>query len=86
MFLICIDGYIVCKFCGRLSLCACLFVAWLPSLLHDFLICLCLWGALVSPCFRITSLGRLFLIDCLSCLVVIPNCFPSTKLGVWSRV
>ena len=47
---------------------------------------LCLWGTVVSPCFQITSLGRLFLIDFLSCLVVIPNCLPSTKLGVWNRV
>ena len=46
---------------------------------------LCFWGALVSPYFQITSLGRLFLIDCLSCLGVIPNCLPSTKLGVWNR-
>ena len=55
-------------------------------LLHDcpfscMIACrLCLWGALVSPYFRITSLGWLFLIGFLNCLGVIPNCLPSTKL------
>ena len=47
---------------------------------------LCLWGTLVSSYFQITSLGRLFLIGFLNCLGVIPNCLPSTKLGVWNRV
>ena len=47
---------------------------------------LCLWGALVSPYFRITSLSRLFLIGFLNCLGVIANYLPSTKLGVWNRV
>ena len=47
---------------------------------------LCLWGMCVSPYFRITSLGWSFLMDCLCYLGVIPNCLPSTKLGVWNRV
>ena len=47
---------------------------------------LCLWGKSVSPYFRITSLGRPFLMDCLCCLGVIPNCLPSTNLGVWNKV
>ena len=46
---------------------------------------LCLWGTCVSPYFRITSLGRPFLVDCLCCLGVIPNCLPSTKLGFGIR-
>ena len=53
---------------------------------HEYVIYLCLWGVLVSPYFCITSLGQLFLIDFLSFLGVIPNCLPSTKLGVWSSV
>ena len=40
---------------------------------------------LVFPYFRITSLGRPFLMNCLCCLGVIPNSLPSTKLGIWSR-
>ena len=48
--------------------------------------CLCLWGTCVSPYFQITSLGQSFLMDCLCSLGVIPNCFPSTKIGVWNRV
>ena len=47
---------------------------------------LCLLGTCVSPYFRITSLGWPFLMDCLCCLGVIPNCLPSTKLGVWNKV
>ena len=47
---------------------------------------LCFWGTCVSPYFRITSLSRLFLIDWLCCLGVIPNCLPSTKLAIWNRV
>ncbi|RVW92641.1 hypothetical protein CK203_041590 [Vitis vinifera] len=38
-------------------------------------------GTCVSPYFRITSLGQLFLMDCLCFLGVIPNCSHLTKLG-----
>ena len=60
-------------------------------LLHDcsypcMIAChLCLWGTCVSLYFRITSLSRLFLIDFLCCLGVIPNYLPSTKLGFGIR-
>ena len=47
---------------------------------------LCLWAMCVSPYFRITSLGRPFLMDCLCYFGVIPNCLRSTKLGVWNKV
>ena len=47
---------------------------------------LCLWGTCESPYFQITSHGRPFLMDCLYCLGVIPNCLPLTKLGVWNKV
>ena len=49
---------------------------------------LSLWDVCVSLYIQITSLGRLFLIGFLKFIFlgVIPNCFPSSKLGVWIRV
>ena len=47
----------------------------------------CVYGARLYPLVSESLvLVDLFLIDCLSCLGVIPNYLPSTKLGVWSRV